>query len=538
MNFKDKYLSEQIITYLGNKRKLIEFINRTVDNIILNDDELSKKEKKNIIFFDIFAGSGVVSRYSKLKGFTTYSNDLEIYSYIIQNTLININKNELNNIFTNSVNNLVTSNRINKKDLIINNNYQTILNYLNTLISPEKKENLYWSIHYAPKDTNNPDFENERLFYTRENALIIDAIIELIENKKLFSEKEKNIIKTSLMYNMTYNINTSGTMKGFHNGWGGKGKNALNRILAKIELKPLPLIDGIKGKVFNDYAEKVFKNNDIEYVDIIYADPPYNQHQYSANYNHLTTLVQNDRYNPGKVKKGSRAGIRTDHTRSDFCKSIKDKNDNIKMAEKAFISFMNNINCKYIIMSYNNEGVVSIDKLIDIISMNGKHTINIEYKLHDKFKGGKATQTSNKVIEYLIIIEFNKKQDKNKLELIKLDLLKQTKKELFLDKYINIYNCCKLNLETKKNKDNTISLIKNNQIVIKVNDKLKVIEENIEILSLEEITELEKRILDILDLLEYYYYANKIEYLKNNLNKLKIKKYKKEFIKFKRLLKL
>ena len=50
------FLSEQIITYLGNKRSLLSFIGNAVEYVKKD----LKKEK--IDTFDVFAGSGIVSR--------------------------------------------------------------------------------------------------------------------------------------------------------------------------------------------------------------------------------------------------------------------------------------------------------------------------------------------------------------------------------------------------------------------------------------------------------------------------------------------
>ena len=54
-----EFLTEQIITYLGNKRSLLNFI----DNVI----EIVKQElkKDKLSTFDVFSGSGIVSRYLK-----------------------------------------------------------------------------------------------------------------------------------------------------------------------------------------------------------------------------------------------------------------------------------------------------------------------------------------------------------------------------------------------------------------------------------------------------------------------------------------
>ncbi len=430
---KTFYLTKQVITYLGNKRKLIPFIDKAVEEIIANDKTLSKKQPEEITFFDIFAGSGVVSRYARLKGFKTLSNDLEVYSKVINEAFLCFVEDDFQSVFKKVRTALSKDFTITKTD----DAYADVLLFLNNQKEPQDSKDSYFSLHYAPKDTKNPDFNNERLFYTQENARKIDAIVAIIFNKRYFSEDAKKIILASLMYNMTIHINTSGTMKGFHNGWGGQGKVALDRILSDINLEKLPACNNIKGDVYSDYAEKVFTNHSIPSVDIIYADPPYNQHQYSANYNHLTTVALNDKYDPGEVIQGSRAGIRTDHNRSDFCKSKKDENSHIKQAELAFIDFMNNVRCKYMIMSYNNEGVVAIDRLLDLISQGLKNTVSFKHKVYDKYKGGKTTQTSNKVVEYLLVIEMDKLQSREDFEIVKSNLSQLTADHLLSDRYIN-----------------------------------------------------------------------------------------------------
>ena len=70
----EKYLSGQIITYMGNKRKLLPVIGALVDNI---QTELGHSE---LTIGDGFSGSGIVSRLLKTKASKLYSNDLAGYS--------------------------------------------------------------------------------------------------------------------------------------------------------------------------------------------------------------------------------------------------------------------------------------------------------------------------------------------------------------------------------------------------------------------------------------------------------------------------
>ena len=69
----DPYLKEQLITYIGNKRKLLPLIHRA----------LNKPGSPGMTFLDLFSGSGVVSRLGRMMGFNIISNDWEPYARIL-----------------------------------------------------------------------------------------------------------------------------------------------------------------------------------------------------------------------------------------------------------------------------------------------------------------------------------------------------------------------------------------------------------------------------------------------------------------------
>lgn len=48
MSEREEYLTEQIITYLGNKRSLLNFINGSIDIVM---KELKKKKSIRLMFF-------------------------------------------------------------------------------------------------------------------------------------------------------------------------------------------------------------------------------------------------------------------------------------------------------------------------------------------------------------------------------------------------------------------------------------------------------------------------------------------------------
>jgi len=358
VNFKSNYLTKNIITYIGNKRKLLIPISDIVDDI-------TEKNPTFTTCLDAFSGSGVVSRLMRLKGFTVHANDLEDYT-------IPINQAFLTNI----------------ADPLTQNDYET----LNSTQSTSKP---YFSKYYAPADTKNPDLQNERLFYSQENAVFIDGILETIQD---WPEQKKNVVLASLLFKMSKHNNTSGVMKGFYNGWGGSNGDNLQRILGKIQIDPIDYIDAPIGFTYNSDAENLYTNTNCPAVDITYLDPPYNGHQYSSNYHLLNSAVKYDFYDPGSIHlKKNKVGIRRDHNRSNFC--YKDK------AENSFSNLFKNIQSKYTIISYNNEGLLSI-KHIESIAKRYFSQVDIKSKNYKKYAGGYggySTVNKKKVKEFFFI---------------------------------------------------------------------------------------------------------------------------------------
>ncbi len=93
--------------------------------------------------------------------------------------------------------------------------------------------------------------------------------------------------------------------------------------------------------------------------DIIYLDPPYNHRQYAPNYHLLETIAKYD--NP--TIKGI-SGMRDyQNQKSTFC--------NKETALRDLETICQSKNYKYILLSYNNEGVMPQDDIIFIMSKYG-----------------------------------------------------------------------------------------------------------------------------------------------------------------------
>ena len=360
-----KYLSEQLITYIGNKRALLPFIGESV--------ELIKRElgKDKLTTFDGFAGSGVVSRFLKQHSKTIFSNDMEKYSYAVTKSFL-INESEIDRKYIHE-----------------------IVEYLNSQKLIERELGVIQKL-YAPKQTENPQ-PNERCFYTQENAKIIDNIRILIE-EKVTDEKYKDILLSLLIHKASVHTNTSGVFKGFYKSketgvgkFGGDGENALTRIKGEISLEPIILSNfECESHVSLGDTNEVVKT--LKNIDLAYFDPPYNQHPYGSNYHILNTIYEN--LEPSNISQV--AGIREDWNKSEYNKKIR--------AENAMTSLIEKTDAKFILVSYNNEGIISNESMTRILSKFGDVKLNT--KSYNTFRGSRNLKSrENKVIEQLYVLK-------------------------------------------------------------------------------------------------------------------------------------
>ena len=139
-----------------------------------------------------------------------------------------------------------------------------------------------------------------------------------------------------------------------------------------FKLSLLPLISGKSGKVYNEDVNVLIRRIK---GDILYLDPPYNTRQYSANYHILETIAKYD--NP---KLHGITGMRDyKEQKSTFCSK--------RTACETFDNLIKNADFKDIFLSYNNEGIMPVNKISEIMSSYGRYSVfTKEYK---RFKADK-----------------------------------------------------------------------------------------------------------------------------------------------------
>ena len=145
--------------------------------------------------------------------------------------------------------------------------------------------------------------------------------------------------------------------------------------------------------ILSSYETVVYNNNanDIVYSiegDILYLDPPYNTRQYSANYHLLNTIAKYDTFIPKGI-----TGLRP-YYKSNYSSK--------QSAKKSLEDLIKNVRFPYIFISYNNEGIISLDEMSQIGKKYGKYYYEIMD--HKRFKSNNvdATQSTKEYIHIII----------------------------------------------------------------------------------------------------------------------------------------
>ena len=401
-----EYIKNQLIAYIGNKRRLLNLLISAITTI---EKKGSTPINKQGFFIDYFSGSGVVSRLAKELGYAVISNDWEYYAKII------------NKSFLENHDDII-------KEFSTEGGLENILSQLNASLQTPTPQDSYISQYYCPNDDQSPNIEQERMFYTQTNGRLIDNIRSQIDklyaNKKdKCSKKKRDLLLALLLYQSSLRANTSGVFKGFHKGFGGTKGDALKRILSNVKLQ-MPILSNKKNycKVFQNNANHLAKKlkNKIK-AEIVYLDPPYNQHQYGSNYHLLNTIARNDKPEISKKffhngKKIDKSAIRKDwsKTRSTYCYK--------QTAVNSFTNLIKNINAKYLLVSYSTEGIIDFDQMLKILSSKGK--VDIVTTGYTRFRGGKQSlETKTKNIEFVLIIDTSIKPKAKDLETVNQVLL-------------------------------------------------------------------------------------------------------------------
>lgn len=294
------------------------------------------------VFSDIFGGTGVVGYAFNRENNKIIINDILYSNYISYQTWFG------NGIY-------------NKKKI------EKLINEFNSI---EVKEDNYVSENFGG------------CYFTIENARKIGYVRETIDNMKSeLTERENAILITSLLYAADKVANTCGHYDAFRRKLDAK---------QRLELQ-MPIINDLNNKhneIYREDANELVKKIS---SDITYIDTPYNSRQYADAYHLLENIAL---WQKPKVEGVAKKMIDRSNIKSKYC-TVK--------APSAFSNLIENLDTKYILVSYNNmaskgngrsNAKISDEEILETLNKKGKVKIfdtDFQY-----FTTGKTKLTDHK----------------------------------------------------------------------------------------------------------------------------------------------
>ncbi len=364
------FLTNHIITYMGNKRKLLWKINEIIDKI---NNDLGKDK---IVIGDGFSGSGVVSRLFKTRANELYTNDISDYSET------------LNKCFLSNISNSERE-QLEKYIAIANKHADN---------KTAKYSKAYVSGNWAPIGEIS---QKDRVYFTEDNGKRIDIIRNYIETIPV---KYRPFLLAQLLVEASIHNNTNGQFSAYYkNGdigqYGGKKSIDVKRITSPIALK-MPVLSDCDCKVHIGKQDTNQWVKTLPKVDLMYYDPPYNKHCYSTYY-FLLNVINN--WNTLQEIPETYRGQPPNWFISNY-NSSKNKN-----AEKSLHDLVKNTKATYILLSYNSGGIIPVDTITSILGNYGEvEKIPVQHNTYNRLKGVseyKRTKEKEKIREYFWLLK-------------------------------------------------------------------------------------------------------------------------------------
>lgn len=304
--------------------------------------------------FDVFAGTGVVS-----------SSLLDVFESITLNDFLFSNEIIYQGFFG--------PGRFNKQKL------DSLKNHYNNLPFDVLQKDNYFSENFGDKFFSVNDAK--KIGYIRQN-------IEDLYNTKQINKKEYSMLLASLLYSADHIANTVGHYDAFI-----KGKKDKRSFV--FELIEPAAVRGKNVQIFREDSNVLAPKIK---ADVAFIDPPYNSRQYSRFYHVLETLTKWD-----KPKLYGVAMKPNEENMSAYCKTS---------APQAFADLIKKLNCKYIVVTYNNTykpkssssaNKISFEQIIAILNTRG--STKVFNKAYRYFNAGKTEFNDHKEFVFVTKVE-------------------------------------------------------------------------------------------------------------------------------------
>lgn len=294
-----------MIKYIGSKRALLTQIATAVRAGLPDGGTVC----------DLFSGSARVGHALKREGFQVWSNDHNAYAHTLATAYVQADRERWLE------------------------RAESVLAELRT-VAPEAG----WFTKAFCEDAR---------YFTPANGAVIDAMRDRIAAMALEPELEA-IALVSLMEAADRVDSTAGLQMAYMKQWAA-------RALKPLELRMPDILPGVAaGPCKATHADAVELAPQVE-ADLVYLDPPYNQHSYLGNYHCWESLILWDRPETYGIA-NKRIDVRTR-------KSAFNSKPGIAPALQAVIEGLKAPN---LIVSFNDEGYLARDQLVEMLSGRGE----------------------------------------------------------------------------------------------------------------------------------------------------------------------
>lgn len=417
-----KYTINEINTlqYMGCKSRII----KEISNLIFENANINT-------VVDLFAGTGTIG-YALKPYYTIYSNDIELYSYIINEAILNgcILSNEEQEKIIFRVNNLYEnirkrfSSAIKKEEEYLDYQSQNYLEYSKfcedtpSVINPVTNDkDMTCILDYVKRinmGSENQNIDIPVLFLTYyANAYFgvnqcceIDTVRAIIEEVKDY--RIKYVLLAALMSVMSV---TASTTTHFAQYLKVNSQSSYKNIASKRKCSIIKLfiekLDSLRSEGILNNELGVHKCTNMNYIEclnsislnnktLVYADPPYFKEHYSRYYHILNTLCLYDYPKisiNNQTKQYTVGRYREERNVSDF-----GKKSTALQAFEELIDICYKNQC-YLMISYSDNSIINIDEIMK--RMNNKFHVKLQKIPLRHSSQGRNVNTY--VEEYIII---------------------------------------------------------------------------------------------------------------------------------------
>lgn len=333
-----------MIKYIGSKRALLGRVTGAVSGVLPQGGRVC----------DLFSGTARVGHALKKQGFSVWSNDHNAYAHALATAYVQADRERWAD------------------------KAETVLAELRS-VKPEAG----WFTQ---------TFCHDARYFHPDNGARIDAMRERIETLALEPEL-KAVVLVSLMEGADRVDSTAGVQMAYMKQWAP-------RALKPLDLRLPDLVPGVPGGCRATCADAVQMADQVE-ADLVYLDPPYNQHSYLANYHCWESLVLWDKPETYGV-----ANKRVD------VKTRKSPFNSRPGIGPALRSVIERVKAPNLIVSFNDEGYLNRAELeamlaarghVQVVEIGHPRYVGARIGIHNP-KGEKVGQVGRlRNVEYLFV---------------------------------------------------------------------------------------------------------------------------------------